>query len=331
MNKLRLLFLLALCVSIIGTLSADEYSRYNQIRERTRDLSFAWTPAKVKDVDPSRSDVTQDLGLLWEQARGKVLPEDKAKLPTKFSWLEYDPNSGNFPNLPAGKYITRCDYQLRCGSCWAFAAIHVFEAVYQIALKNTQTGIDMSQQILVSCSANWGCNGGWPSTTAAFLKDKGTWKESCYAYLAENGHCGDACSEYPNHAYKLSDWYYVAQRSPYADVNSVKQALYQYGPLYTSMTVYDDFRYYYVGGIYQLTPGSKRLGGHAVAIVGYDDEQQCFIGQNSWDRLHWEEEPPQPWGEDFQGDRGYFRIHYNQLTNQVGFGRSSIVYVYNNK
>ena len=262
---------------------------------------------------------------MWEEVTARPVPESKRQkqLPAFFSWMNYNPTTGNFANLPAGKYVTNFRCQMQCGSCWAFAAINTFEGAYQIALKDPHTQINMSTQILVSCSSNMGCNGGWGSTTANFLETKGTWNEGCFPYVAEDKPCGDACPDYPAKAYKISDWHSVSQ-----NVEALKSALYEYGPLYTAMSVYDDFRHYYQGGIYELTPGSQSLGGHAIAIVGYNDDEQCFIVKNSWDRLSWDQNPPQPWGEAINGDPGYFRIHYNQVNSSVGFGRSTIAFVY---
>lgn len=51
------------------------------------------------------------------------------------------------------------------------------------------------------------------------------------------------------------------------------------------------------------TENDKPLGGHAVAIVGYDIETQYFICRNSW-------------GDDW-GDEGYFYMPYEYVLNPV--------------
>ncbi|HHC23974.1 MAG TPA: hypothetical protein ENK58_00965, partial [Desulfobacterales bacterium] len=56
------------------------------------------------------------------------------------------------------------------------------------------------------------------------------------------------------------------------------------------------------GGHYQF--------GHAVLLVGYDDSQQCFKVKNSWGT--W-------WGEG-----GYFRIAYNDVTDNIKFGSYAV-------
>jgi C1A family cysteine protease len=48
-------------------------------------------------------------------------------------------------------------------------------------------------------------------------------------------------------------------------------------------------------------PTEKRLGGHAVMAVGYDDAKQVFLVRNSWSKA---------WG-----DQGYFYMPYFYITD----------------
>jgi C1A family cysteine protease len=68
----------------------------------------------------------------------------------------------------------------------------------------------------------------------------------------------------------------VAATSP--SVDGLKNALASYGPLVTTMNVYNDF-YSYSGRIYSYVGGQGNTyqGAHAVTIIGYDDLNQCFI------------------------------------------------------
>ncbi|MDP6798079.1 MAG: C1 family peptidase, partial [Candidatus Krumholzibacteria bacterium] len=70
--------------------------------------------------------------------------------------------------------------------------------------------------------------------------------------------------------------------------------LLNYGPLYTTMDIYENFNSY-LSGIYVAS--GEYEGGHAVCIVGYNDNGGYFIVKNSW-------------GEDWGMD-GYFNISYN--------------------
>jgi C1A family cysteine protease len=76
------------------------------------------------------------------------------------------------------------------------------------------------------------------------------------------------------------------------------------------MMVYADFMQY-KSGIYSYTTG-KQLGGHAVLLVGYNDDEQSFTVKNSWDT---------GWGE-----KGFFRIAYSEVTGQSSFGLSAAAY-----
>jgi len=57
-----------------------------------------------------------------------------------------------------------------------------------------------------------------------------------------------------------------------ATVSAIRDALVSYGPLVTTMEVYEDF-YSYSGGVYSYATGADE-GGHAVLIVGYSDAGQ---------------------------------------------------------
>lgn len=48
----------------------------------------------------------------------------------------------------------------------------------------------------------------------------------------------------------------------------------------TTFTVFNDF-FYYNSGIYEHVSGEV-AGGHAVAIIGYDNINACWICKNSW-------------------------------------------------
>ena len=66
------------------------------------------------------------------------------------------------------------------------------------------------------------------------------------------------------------------------------------GPVIAGMRIFEDFPHY-KSGVYRHVTGGL-VGLHAVCVVGYEDDDQCWIVKNSW-------------GADW-GEEGFFRIQY---------------------
>lgn len=87
-------------------------------------------------------------------------------------------------------------------------------------------------------------------------------------------------------------------------VESVKQAVYAGNPVIFGFTIYTGFESEEVantGKMWVPKPGENAVGGHAVLIVGYNDNIKCFIVRNSWGNS---------WG-----DGGYFYMPYEYVAN----------------
>lgn len=201
-----------------------------------------------------------------------------------------------------GNYVSPVTDQKKCGSCWAFSMTAGLESN---VLRNQNTGapVDLSEQVMVSCSGVGSCNGG--TLNANFLMTTGLPPESFYPYTALDGDCATTGAGWEKEAKKIGSWGSVSKT-----IAAFKTALNDYGPLPIAFYVYEDF-IHYKSGIYSYTTG-KRLGGHAVLLVGYNDAEQYFIVKNSWNT---------GWGE-----KGYFRIAYSEMKNSVNFGLSTIAY-----
>jgi C1A family cysteine protease len=84
----------------------------------------------------------------------------------------------------------------------------------------------------------------------------------------------------------------------------LKAALVGGHPVAVGISIYESFESAQVAqtGVVPLPrPGEALLGGHAVAIVGFDDAKQTFLLRNSWGP-HW-------------GQGGHFTLPYAYLTN----------------
>lgn len=91
------------------------------------------------------------------------------------------------------------------------------------------------------------------------------------------------------------------------NVENMKQELFQNGPFFCAMSVYEDLYKYNGIGIYSYTSG-KSVGGHAIEIVGYCEEgvddregykDGYWICRNSWGRN---------WPQHKQFGIGYFIV-----------------------
>src|SRR5208337_216432 len=146
-------------------------------------------------------------------------------------------------------------------------------------LQTPNTDVDLSEQIVLSCSGAGSCNGGYMEEASTFLVDTGTNLETYYPYTATDGSCSNASPGWQNSAFLFSNWNYIDQ-GLVTNVDDIKSAIYSNGPVVTMFQVYEDF-YSYSSGVYSYTQGSY-LGNHAVLIVGWDDSAGAFIVKNSW-------------------------------------------------
>ncbi len=214
------------------------------------------------------------------------------------------PATLDWRNVTGVNYVSPVKNQGSCGSCWAFAVTAAAES--QVMIATSGQPIDLAEQILVSCPSGGGtCSGGSPSTASTYIRDVGLPLESCFIYTATNNSCSNACPNWQDQTYRIIGWH-----SARTAVDDIKNALYAYGPVVTTMYVYNDF-YSYRSGVYSYTTGAY-VGAHAVLAIGYDDLQQAFIVKNSWGS---------GWGE-----AGYFMIAYSEVTGTSRFAYSALAY-----
>jgi C1A family cysteine protease len=281
----------------------------DDVRDAIEKHGAKWTAGETSISRLSQEHRKLRVGLMKPSAAQAGQPVSLTPLtgtaPATLDWR----NGGSLRN--AKNYVTPVRDQGNCGSCWAFATTGALESYRLINKPNSLCGLagcDLSEQSLVSCSKAGDCNGGYIDKASTFIRNTGEPLETCAPYMAVNMACKKACcNHWDSSTYKISSWSWVATTKP--TVTAIKNAL-TYGPLVTTLDVYADF-FSYAGGVYSYTTG-KYQGGHAVAIVGYDDTNQCFIVKNSW-------------GDDW-GEAGYFRIAYSQLTSVVNFGQYTILY-----
>jgi C1A family cysteine protease len=201
-------------------------------------------------------------------------------LPTVFSWRTQ---------------CTPVKNQASCGSCWSFTATAAFEAVLNIWDKTIN---DFSEQYLVNCdNSAAGCDGGSSSSLNMYVKN-GAVLEKDLPYKAVNGTCGS----YTFHEKAKSS---ASVKNTQA---TLKQALYDYGPLYVAICAGNNFQA--VKGTAILSASDGTSLNHAVTLVGWDDDNGCWLIKNSWGTSY--------------GDKGYVRVKYGVS----GVGGSAARYDY---
>jgi hypothetical protein len=213
-------------------------------------------------------------------------------LPSHFSWRDVNGTD----------YTTPVRDQAPAPTCEAYALCAVLETEMQYKLKERYSP-DLSENHLYF-SAGGTMEQGYVSLTDAAnylmkygVPDEGCWPEphrpSDYPFQSLPG--------WENRTVKISEWGWIAH-----DPTTMKQALVEHGPLVICIHYWRDFLYYR-GGVYKNHTG-RPIGGHVVAIVGYDDSQSCWIVKNS---------DGTGWGED-----GYFRMAYdaNMISQWYGAG-----------
>ena len=228
-----------------------------------------------------------------------------AELPAAFDWGPI------MTNNPLGRdIVSEVRDQASCGSCWAFGACAVLEAWINAAFGLSD--INLSEEVLVSdCCSAGDCDGGYLSNASDWMVNVGTTTEACWPYTASDGPCAGWCPDPP--MAKTTSWDYACTNPFTVNIDQIKTALVNHGPLMCAFDVYSDF-YDYSGGVYRHSWGMYE-GGHAVLITGYMDNPNqpgggFFIVKNSW-------------GDDWGPHGGFFAVAYD---SNCYFGIESTYY-----
>lgn len=132
------------------------------------------------------------------------------------------------------------------------------------------------------------------------LADIGVCPEDIWPYIIANfTDAPSAEAEAASAQYKISSYHRVTS------LNDLKAALADGHPVVIGIAIYESFESFDVemSGIVPIPNPKKEqmLGGHAVLVVGYDDDKNVVIVRNSWG--------------DQWGDHGYCTLPYAYISN----------------
>lgn len=112
------------------------------------------------------------------------LPIDVNALPSAFDWRTQTPNC-----------VGAVRDQGHCGSCWAYGTAEALSDRFCVASKGANS-VQLSTQIMVSCSDAGSCDGGYPSSAWDYAMSHGLPTDACYP--TEMGSCHHpGCSDEP--------------------------------------------------------------------------------------------------------------------------------------
>lgn len=190
--------------------------------------------------------------------------------------------------------------QGNCGSCWNFSALGILEPAFVKAGYGKADEVLLSEQYVMDCGRNGGCNGDWPETVLDQCRLSGLPQEKDYGpYQERSGKCRDIKGA---KLFKIADAGYVGSESGVPPTQAMKDAMVAYGPLSVAIAADNAFMSSPQGKVFQGS-GSRSIN-HAVVLVGWDDTKGAWLLRNSWG-VGW-------------CDGGYQWIKYG--ANQVGYG-----------
>ncbi len=219
------------------------------------------------------------------------------------------PSYFNYRDIDGIDYTTAIKDQTPAPTCEAYALCAALETIIQY-----QTG-ELFEPDLSDCHLYFYAGGTYEEgyvnliDAANYLMEYGVPDEGCYPdpHRAFD-YPFESIPGWENRTVKIQEWGWVDH-----DVESIKKALIEHGPLVICGWIWRDFNYYR-NGVYKHKWG-RLTGGHVITIVGYDDSKQCWIVKNSWGTK---------WGE-----KGWFKLAYdaNMITDKWYGEGSGIMYV----
>lgn len=125
-------------------------------------------------------------------------------------------------NRHGKNWMTPVKDQGDCGSCWAFAAIGTLEPYINLYYNNDTIDYELSEQELVSCSMEDGCEGGNSGSALNYIENNGIVNEYCFGYTATDNDCYNKC-QVPSEKVYIESYHYYYKTNE----DSIKKKLFR--------------------------------------------------------------------------------------------------------
>lgn len=191
--------------------------------------------------------------------------------------------------------------QSQCGSCWDFSGTCVVEVAHNMAgMGGGPEKMVLSEQYVLSCQRNGGCNGDDNVTVLQIAKSTGLPLTSDYGpYQGQSRSCNYKTGQ---SLWKIDDWGFAdgSQGQGVTPTDAIKAAIMQYGCVGSGIAADNAFSNIQGSQVFKGS-GSRNID-HDIVLVGWDDSKGAWRLRNSWG-TQW-------------ADGGYCWIAYG--ANQVG-------------
>jgi len=257
-------------------------------------------PSNTPQIARQRNAMAEQLQRIDAEERDKFLKLNPGKLREILIPLVPCAQRRQF-DWRTGGIVSPVKDQGGCGSCWSFAVIGALESSWA---KRNGPVTDESEQYVLANSGAGNCAGGNRADANAFLVSTGTSTEATVPYTGMNGPPNPGAPT----PYDAVATGFVDAAVEIPTVQKIKEAICQYGPVTVSVFASSNAFKGYIGGVYEefingpKNPDGTLKTGHAVVLVGWDDDKGAWLMKNSWG-IGW-------------GESGYMWIKYN--SNNVG-------------
>lgn len=162
--------------------------------------------------------------------------------------------------------VTPIKNQLKCRSCWAFAAVGALEGLFfrKYGVLNS-----FSEQQLVDCSKrNSGCNKGFTAKAFIYTLNDGIVNEAAYPYNGQDNNCEAEEGSFKNTGIRT-----IAE----GDENELKEVVGNIGPVAAGIDASSEKFMHFHGGVYETQECDNRVESinHAVLVIGYGVDEEA--------------------------------------------------------